>query len=43
MHGAALAWSILMPPGAAVLELWPQPDMWRLYEHMAHWAGLSYR
>ena len=43
MHGAALAWSLLMPPGAALLELWPQPGMWRLYEHTAEWAGLSYR
>ncbi len=32
-----------MPPGTALLELWPQPDMWRLYEHTAQWAGLSYR
>ena len=43
MHGAALAWSLLMPPGAALLELWPQPGMWRLYEHTAEWAGLVYR
>ena len=43
MHGAALAWSLIMPPGAALLELWPQPGMWRLYEHTAEWAGLSYR
>lgn len=32
-----------MPPGAALLELWPQPGMWRLYEHTAEWAGLLYR
>ena len=43
MHGAALAWSLLMPPGTALLELWPQPGMWRLYEHTAEWAGLVYR
>ncbi len=43
MHGAALAWSLLMPPGTALLELWPQPGTWRLYEHMAEWAGLHYR
>ncbi|KAL0034323.1 hypothetical protein WJX77_009296 [Trebouxia sp. C0004] len=43
MHGAALAWSLMMPPGTALLELWPQPNMWRLYEHTAQWAGLHYR
>ena len=43
MHGAALAWSLVMPPGTALLELWPQPNMWRLYEHTAQWAGLHYR
>ena len=43
MHGAALAWSLLMPPGTALLELWPQPGLWRLYEHTAEWAGLVYR
>lgn len=43
MHGAALAWSLVMPPGTALLELWPQPNMWRLYEHTAQWAGLAYR
>ena len=43
MHGAALAWSLLMPPGTALLELWPEPGMWRLYEHTAQWAGLLYR
>ncbi len=32
-----------MPPGTALLELWPQPNMWRLYEHTAQWAGLHYR
>lgn len=43
MHGAALAWSLIMPPGTALLELWPQPGLWRLYEHTAEWAGLYYR
>ena len=32
MHGAALAYSILMAPHAAVVELWPQQDgIWRCY------------
>ena len=43
MHGAALAWSLLMPPGTALLELWPHPGTWRLYEHIAEWAGMLYR
>lgn len=43
MHGAALAWTLMMPPGTALLELWPQSNMWRLYEHTAQWAGLHYR
>ena len=34
MHGAALAWALLLPPHAAVIELWPQAEgVWRCYEH----------
>ena len=30
MHGAALAYALLMRPHAAVVELWPQADgIWR--------------
>ena len=44
MHGAAMAWTLLMSPHAAAVELWPQPEgIWRCYEHFAHWAGLLYR
>lgn len=44
MHGAALAWALLMREGAALVELWPQQNgIWRCYEHMAEWAGLNYR
>lgn len=44
MHGAALAWSLLMWEGAALLELWPKSHgIWRCYEHTAEWAGLLYR
>ena len=44
MHGAALAWTLLMAPHTAAVELWPQPEgIWRCYEHFSHWAGLLYR
>lgn len=44
MHGAAMAWVVLMPPHAAAVELWPQSSgIWRCYEHLSHWAGLLYR
>ena len=43
MHGAALSWAALLPPHAAVLELWPKDgDMWRCFEHLAAMAGLAY-
>ena len=43
MHGAALTWAALLPPHAAVLELWPKDrDMWRCFEHLAAMAGLAY-
>ena len=43
MHGAALTFSLYMPPHGAVLELWPKPqDMWRCFEHAATMAGLQY-
>ena len=31
MHGAGLAWVLLLPPHAAMLELWPQYDRYVLY------------
>lgn len=44
MHGAAMAWTLLMPSHAAAVELWPRPDgVWRCYEHTSHWVGLLYR
>lgn len=44
MHGAALAYTLLMRPHAAVVELWPQADgIWRCYEHFSRWGGLLYR
>ncbi|KAK9846728.1 hypothetical protein WJX84_010568 [Apatococcus fuscideae] len=44
MHGAALAWTLLMPEHAGVLELWPQSEgVWRCYEHTSLWSGLLYR
>ncbi len=44
MHGAALAYSLLMQPHAALVELWPlSKGIWRCYEHAAEWAGLLYR
>jgi hypothetical protein len=44
MHGAAMAWTLLMQPHAAAVELWPKPEgVWRCYEHTAQWAGLLYR
>ena len=44
MHGAALAWTLLMPEHAGVIELWPQEEgVWRCYEHTSHWSGLLYR
>ena len=44
MHGAALAWTLLMGPHAATVELWPQQEgIWRCYEHFSQWAGLLYR
>ena len=43
MHGAALTWAAILPPHAAVLELWPKDnDMWRCFEHLAEMAGLPY-
>ena len=44
MHGAALAWTLLMPEHAGMIELWPQEqEIWRCYEHTSHWSGLLYR
>ena len=44
MHGAALAWGLVMREQTAVLELWPKADgIWRCYEHTSEWAGLHYR
>ncbi|BDA44474.1 hypothetical protein COCOBI_05-6610 [Coccomyxa sp. Obi] len=44
MHGAAMAWTLIMPSHAAAVELWPGADgVWRCYEHTSHWAGLQYR
>ncbi|KAK9819676.1 hypothetical protein WJX72_000981 [[Myrmecia] bisecta] len=44
MHGAALAYTLLMPPHAGVIELWAQDKgIWRCYEHTSAWAGLEYR
>ena len=43
MHGAALTYAALLPPWAAVVELWPKPaDIWRCFEHLAAMAGLLY-
>ena len=43
VHGAALAWTLLMHPGAGVLEIFPDAaDVWRLYQHSSEWAGLIY-
>jgi len=44
MHGAAMAWTLIMQSHAAAVELWSTPDgIWRCYEHTAHYAGLLYR
>lgn len=44
MHGAALAWGLLMREGTAMIELWPKQDgVWKCYEHIAQWTGLRYR
>ncbi|KAL4448126.1 hypothetical protein ABPG75_005345 [Micractinium tetrahymenae] len=44
MHGAALAHALLLPPHAALVELWPQADgIWRCYQNFAQWAGALYR
>ena len=43
MHGAALTYSLYLPPWGALVELWPKnSDMWRCFEHMATMAGLHY-
>ena len=43
MHGAAMAWTLIMHSHAAAVELWPTADgVWRCYEHTSHWAGLLY-
>ncbi len=43
MHGAALSYAALLPPHAAVLELWPKNrDMWRCFEHLSTMAGMLY-
>jgi hypothetical protein len=43
MHGAALTYAALLPPWAAVVELWPKDrDIWRCFEHLAAMAGLAY-
>ena len=43
MHGAALSYALLLPPWAAVLELWPKPtDMWRCFEHLSTMTGVFY-
>ena len=42
MHGAALMHSVFLPDGAAVVEMLPKPETWRLFEHLARLRGLGY-
>jgi len=43
MHGAALTYAALLPPWAAVVEMWPKAaDIWRCFEHLTAMAGLLY-
>ena len=44
MHGAGLTYAALLPPWAAVVELWPKQDnMWRCFEHLSAMGGLLYQ
>jgi hypothetical protein len=42
MHGAALTGVTYLPDHAAVIELWPNIGIWRVFEHITHWSGLAY-
>ena len=46
MHGAGLALALLLPPGGALLELFPyglRPERYRPYRRLCQLRGLSYR
>ncbi|KAF0302430.1 Protein O-linked-mannose beta-1,4-N-acetylglucosaminyltransferase 2 [Amphibalanus amphitrite] len=46
MHGAGLALALLLPPGGAVLELFPyglRPERYRPYQRLCQLRGLGYR
>ena len=40
MHGAGLMNEIFLPPGAAVIEVFPVHHKHVLYERIAHYAGI---
>lgn len=40
MHGAALAYALLLPPHAALVELWPQVCAGMLLVAMFTWAAI---
>ena len=43
MHGAALSYSMFLPPGAAMIELFPltQSENWHM-EYIARWSHVNY-
>ena len=38
MHGAALSHAMFLPTKGALLELQPQAQNWRIFQHMQQWA-----
>ena len=38
VHGAALSHALFLPPMAALLELQPQQQNWRIFQHMQQWS-----
>ena len=38
VHGAALSHALFLPPLAALLELQPQQQNWRIFQHMQQWS-----
>ena len=42
VHGAGLTLALLLPPCAALLEVWHQGGQWRVFENIAQLRGIIY-